>query len=1097
MNNLEINTEMAELLFNKIQNNINAIKLYIKNIREELGRAGSSEMKPTADILIDEVKTWLIDGSLKSDAFLTEIIEKFDKQHANLSQSDFALIAYMYAKEPDLFMAVAGEQADTVAIERVNTERKLYKKLVKEELAAKQLVKDAGIAPQPNPCEHVKILNDIKRLDNDHDYYTQLYKFLNRYQGNRDGNFINCSVCARMLICIHDLIKLRMYMHPNQTDVLRKELLLNFSGPVSGDNYTCRNCGQSLGEIEFDNNIQFDDEGRPMMGRSAIVDMDALKEEERDMALRYPAEYDTSKDFGSDTRNMIYNAIKEVVYRVGIYPTDEDYKEMIRMVDNALNAEDSRETYVIKIKEFVAQGKKVPDYDTYLQRIVVINICSQIVLHVQTRIPDYLVHVTVPGCKKPGFTGFPLGAEEDMTCVEYIACAAGSIMKNESPWNQTGLQRESESKRLEYLKGKTVARIKQLLQNIEVQQLLANKRKYHRDIYGSDSTGDAPRDEISEFFLPPQRIIRAKDAQESETIIIPEVNTHMTTTARAAIWIQKANLIVKEEGSQKGDIIIGSPFARGSTAFSDVYTPNGFWMKAEHRLPELPPRELKMGALATRMNVRFVPRPLQNTLSSAPENVYYVLFQNVCFQGPRKGYPHELMYDHTCMHCGFLMTPFQETKEDVDISQKAGKIAAQQSEIEKKRIDHIRTLFEQQGVQINEDTFTDLLDQTHRNYAVKPLKPVDHKGVFDALREFALLDPAPVSGWPAVMENLITAFASLRADYSLADVTEALSELSRLGKDAYDFIASRLVDKKVLNALQDIISFEPSQIQEKPSEIAEILNSYFILPFQRLLNNVDPSILRKLPSDLYNLIKNSQSHIEDINGIIDESNFVLRQFISDFGPQRNELAKAKMKLFIAQISQIPAILRKVMIMSLPGAERTFKYLIQVLVFGPISQLLNPNELPSVRYTQSASSAIRDAGSARLLNQVVVVSLTKYNSEKLVYSAEMIQQLLEDRAEKERMKVLDDFDRLSTDERALEMEMKRQGLGKWAVGGTKAIREYDSDRYEIEKIERKQAGNLDFNFSYFDPNHLEVPGGRTQRNDVGQGYDTAYVDDDDY
>jgi hypothetical protein len=110
---------------------------------------------------------------------------------------------------------------------------------------------------------------------------------------------------------------------------------------------------------------------------------------------------------------------------------------------------------------------------------------------------------------------------------------------------------------------------------------------------------------------------------------------------------------------------------------------------------------------------------------------------------------------------------------------------------------------------------------------------------------------------------------------------------------------------------------------------------------------------------------------------------------------------------------------------------------------------------------------------------------------------MIQQLLEDRAEKERMKVLDDFDQLSKDERALEMEMKRQGLGKWAVGGTKAIREYDSDRYEIEKIERKQAGNLDFNISHLDPNYLEIPGGRNKRNDVGQGYDTAYVDDDDY
>ncbi len=1097
MHNLEINMEMAELLFNKIQNNLNAIKVYIKNIREELGRAASSELKPNADVLIDEVKTWLIDGALKSDAFLTELIEKFDKQNTNLSTSDFALIAYIYAKEPDLFMAIAGQQSDAIAVERVNAERRLYNKLVKEELAAKKLVDEAGLAPQPNPCEHVKILYDIRRLDDDHDYYTQLYKFLNRYQGLRDGNFINCSVCARELLCIHDLIKLRMYMHPNQTDVLRKELLLNFSGPVSGDQYTCRNCGQSLGDIEFDNNIQFDDDGRPMMGRAAIVDMDAIKDEERDLALRYPAEYDTNKDFGSDTRNKIYKAIKELVYRIGIYPTDGEYKEMIRMIENALNTIAPRETYVVKAKELAAQGKKVPDYDVFVQRELIVNICAQVVLHVQSRIPDYLIRVVYPGCKKAGFTGFPLSSDEnDLTAIEYIACVAGSIMKNEEPWNQTGLQRLSENQRLEFLKEKTIKTIKQLLQNIDVQQLLTNKRKYRKEIFGSDESGGIPVDEISEFFLPPQRIIRATDAQEADTIVIPEVNSHMTVTSKSAIWIQKANLVAKEEGSQKGDIVIGSPFARASTAFSDVQVPQGFWYKTEHRLPELPARELKMGALATRVNVRFVPRSLQQALPPAPENVYYVLFQNVCYQGPRKGYPHEFMYDHTCMHCGFLMTPFQETKEDVDVTQKIGKILAQLSEIELKRVDHIRTLFEQQGVQINEETFTDLLDQTHRNYAVESLKPREHKGVFDALREFALLDPAPVPGWPAVMENLISSFSNLPPNFTLADVTELLSELSRLGRDAYDSIASRIIDKKALSALQEIISFEPSQIQEKPTEIAEILNSYFILPFQRLLNNIDPSILRKLSPDLYKLIKNSASHIEDINLIIDENNFVLRQFISDFATNRNELAKAKLKLFMEQISQIPDILRKVMILNLPGAERTFKYLIQVLVYGPISQLLNPNELPSARYTQTATSAIKDAGSARLLNQLIIVTLQRYNAEKLVYSAEMIQQLLEDRAEKERMKVLEDFDRLSNDERALEMEMKREGLGKWAVGGSKAIREYDSERYEIEKIERRQAGNLDFNISHIDPNYLETPGGRTKRNDVGQGYDTGYVDDDD-
>ncbi len=1098
LNHYEINMEMAELLFNKIQNNINAIKIYIKRIREELGRAASSELKPKADILINEVKTWLIDGAIQKDSFLTELTEKFSKQYSNLTESDFALIAYIYAREPDLFMAIAGQSAEDMAAERVYAERRLYKKLVVEELAAQKLVKEAGLAPTPNTCEHVKPLQDIRGLDNDHDRYLLLQKLLNRYQGLRDGNFLNCAVCARELICIHDLIKLKMYMHPSQADVLRKELLLNFSGPVQGDHYTCRNCGQSLGEIEFDNNIQFDDEGRPMMGRAVIVDEDAIKEEERETAVQYAPEYDRTKDFGSDTRNKIYYAIKEVVYRVGIYPNDDEYKEMIRVIENEINKVESRESYAVKVRAAMAQGKKqIPDYDTFLQRIFVVQVCAQVVIHIQTRIPEYMQQFGLPGCKKPGFSGYPLGNEDDLTCIEYISCAAGSIMKNDAPWNQTGLQKLNESARLEYLSKKTLDTIKQLLLNVDTQQALANKRKYVREIYGADSAGHAALDEISEFFLPPQRVITSKDAQNAETIVIPEVKNHMTTTAISSIWIQKANAIAKEEGIQKSDIIVGSPFIRAATAFSDVHSPQGFWVKKEHRLPELPVRSLKMGALATRLIVRFVPRPLQNVLISAPENLYFVLFQNVCYQGPRKGYPHELLYDHTCMHCGFLMTPFNESLEDVDIKQRPGAVMKQMEEIKQKRIDHIKTLFEQQGVQINEETFTDLLDQTHKNYSVVPFKPTTHKGVFDALREFALLDPPPVPGWPAVMENLITAFANLRPDSTLADITEALSELSRLGRDAYDIISNKIVEKDILLALQNIVSFEPNEIQEKPTEIAEILNSYFILPIQRLLNNVDPAILRKLSPQLYNLIKNSPSHIEDINLILDSNNIVLRQFHSDFGTNRNEFAKAKLRLFIAQISQIPVLLRKVMITTLPGAERTFKYLIQALIYGPISQLLNPNELPSPKYTQSAASAIKDASSARLLNQLISLTLKRYNAEKLVYSADMIQQLLEDRAEKERMKVLKGFDTLSDEEREVEQQMKQLRIGKWGLNGTNAVRNYDTERYEIEKIERREAGSSDFNLSHLDPNYTEFPGGRQRRDDVGQGYDTAYMNDDDY
>ena len=44
---------------------------------------------------------------------------------------------------------------------------------------------------------------------------------------------------------------------------------------------------------------------------------------------------------------------------------------------------------------------------------------------------------------------------------------------------------------------------------------------------------------------------------------------------------------------------------------------------------------------------------------------------------------------------------------------------------------------------------------------------------------------------------------------------------------------------------------------------------------------------------------------------------------------------------------------------------------------------------------------------------------------------------------------------------MEAALKQLGMGKWAVGGTKAIRQYDADRYEAERAERAAAGIVDF------------------------------------
>lgn len=1091
LTNVELNIETAEVLFKKVSENINTVKGFLKKLRDEINQLSAMESAPPADILLEDVRTWMVEQIVESDPILAELHRKFKSQSPNLAKSDYALISYIYMKEPDLFMAMVGGTADQMAREKLYASLRIHLNATKELIARQILEANQGLAPQPNTCEHVARLDLIKKIPELSERMYHLTQFFIRYQGERRDNYINCSICSRELICVHTLLEMEMHNNPQDREVLRKELLLNFCGPVYGNSYTCRNCGQHMGEIEYDNNIQFDDEGRPMMGRAEIVDRDAIAKENFEQATDTISPDDAKElDFGSPLKNSYYAVYKEITDQLAIYPSKEDYAAIIRQLEGSIGELRSREEYVVEAREIVAAGGKKPiDYDVYLSRNIVIYAAVHLLIHIQTRIPPYQMIFAYPGCKNPGFGGYPLkDNEEDLTGIEYMACVVSSIMKNTDPWNMTLFQREPDARRLKVITANIYTIMKRSVGNAEVQQLLVAKRRYNAIIYG----GRGQTEEISKFFLPPQKIISAEDAIKTDTVIIPEVKSHMTVAARSDIWIQKANEIVDKTGHDRSELIIGSPFSEASCCYSAIQEPRKFWFEPERGLPELPPRQLQMGALSTRILTRFVPRPLKKVLLSAPEEFYYVLFLNVCYRGARKGLPHEFGYNYRCPHCELQIVPF-----DLKISEFAKQADFLQEQ--QKYRDNAQAALESQGVEINTETFQDLLDASHQRYSVEPYRRPKAIGLFDALRSIALLDPAPMDRWTSIMEETITNFSKLTKDASTTDIVEAISGLSKAAGDAYrENIQSRLPTAEQAD-LQEIVTLSPG-------EVAEILLTYFILPFERLVNGVDPSALTQLPGELIEMIGHGSTHFKDINDLINDHNSVIRQFHQSFAGNKSLLAKAKLLQCVQQLSQIVPLLQKVMIAKLPGGERTYKYLMQAMVFGPIANLLDPNNLPREGYTQSALAASADTGSIHLVHSIVVATLRKYRREKLNYSDELIQQLLQDRIEKEKNLMIKGFDVLTDEEKAVLSYQKKYGLGQFAVGGTKDIRIYKDERYEKEKIERAQAGFNDFSFDTFDPNKPLIPGGRKQTDDsgynfgsddIGQGYDTGRMDDDNY
>jgi hypothetical protein len=80
-----------------------------------------------------------------------------------------------------------------------------------------------------------------------------------------------------------------------------------------------------------------------------------------------------------------------------------------------------------------------------------------------------------------------------------------------------------------------------------------------------------------------------------------------------------------------------------------------------------------------------------------------------------------------------------------------------------------------------------------------------------------------------------------------------------------------------------------------------------------------------------------------------------------------------------------------------------------------------------------------------------------------------------RNEKERVNVIAEFDKMTDEERAVELINKKLGIGKWAVGGSKLIYAYDKDYYDLERQKREAAGIIDF--PGLGPDQMPELGGR--------------------
>jgi hypothetical protein len=449
--------------------------------------------------------------------------------------------------------------------------------------------------------------------------------------------------------------------------------------------------------------------------------------------------------------------------------------------------------------------------------------------------------------------------------------------------------------------------------------------------------------------------------------------------------------------------------------------------------------------------VKFLPKVTAPLKISTPEAAFSRVFLKVCFRGPRVGLPHEPGYTNKCPHCEFQF-PGDPATIDPD----------------KEGAEALRT----QDIETSQDSFQDLLDSSHLKYGIPKFRvpmPIGQLEFFRDLRDFK---QAPYSTWAADIQACYVEIQKLTRDSNEIDQVNAWTPLVTKLMIHENALKARL-GESILNTLKSIASLSPLELKSQ-------IVTYFISPIQRMLIGFETDTLKQVYAD-YEL---STQHKTDIEGVLLKHYGNIKDYKAIFA---SPLIKARAEELVNKLSAINGILDNLRAgLVVVGGNRVIPFITRAMFMGTLMEYVNPNREVGVGSASGREDSVVNVGDALKL----IGECTEwYKKEAKKYSDKDVRELITARNEKEKLQFVNEIAGMSKEMKAIEKLKKKLGLGKWAVGGTKAIYAYDADRYDYERDERAAAGIVDF--PGYGPEGGGVPQGRPVGADGFVDYGAEY------
>lgn len=952
--------------------------------------------------------------------------------------------------------------------------------------------------PEISTCPHTPRLEAIRNTADVLQRSRLLREFIEEYQGGRQGEWMTCTLCRAPCVCYHELMELEALAQPARLDAIQKQILIRFGGERYDGKIVCKNCGQGLQDIDYDEHVEFDDEGRPIQ-QSSVLTEDQMAEvgtasrfKQMVADLAPPAIV-----FETAEQRLLGEALETIMQRGGLIVPPETVRMIVRFADlyvsartppaAAYEAQRTRAMTAAATKIRTATGAAaatidVPTYAALKDQIRVSALTALTAIALQVSDPPVVVNNPFPLCpfSREGWPLNPAAKMEDPGALVYITCAVASIQRDAAPWVNMSWAAEPklDTRRKAVFKAASNAAQLMIVGDTktgplsftpELRSLLSKAQ--------TDTEAATKRalvsytDELPVGFRPePFPVKVARPALERDPM--PAVTAAVASGTVAPAMISEVAGALR----QQSVAIVGELHAAASAGMGrqETNTVDNVCCPVPIRDAEagalqgpaasglVAAQRLLRGAIPSAVNAGTHLWPVTETPVSAPvdqvvdPDVFFKLFLKYCYRGAQVGEAHEFSIGNSCRQCGFeLGKPF----EMVDVGKEGAAIlAAQKGDLR---------------VEVTSGAFDALSDAVRRRRILTERPSVSRQPWLTGVQTLVRLLGAMSAGLPAESGIVRTRVALTESLTGAEAAVTAGTPLEPVGRATIWMNTNVLVDEMrdlVLDRIGPIVPRAPGRVGEARAREATTAMSVF----ETLTN--DPFVEgpraareywcakveaaargfkivempRLMAVSTGKRVAIAPAHRDRLSKILKDNADWWSAGVSDLArPVLGELAKVLGPLLQIWKDQVRPDQRE----DGPWSHDIAQMVLRLLILQAWADVVTP---ASWMYGRLTTAAEREAVAAELSNWTRGL-MFHVKQQFIRFSDEQIRQILQQRSALERASIVKEFEDTKDENEQAAMRMtKMLGIGRWAIG-SKNLRKYDPEVMEHEAAQRARMG----------------------------------------